>query len=114
LLQTARHARWAGDRTIADRLVLVLHVAYAFIPLGFLLMGAAIVWPAIFPTSAGLHAWMAGGVLMVIRPLYRRIHLTGLSQEAGPPLGVEDLRTAEAGDRLLQRRDAEVGIHRVR
>jgi hypothetical protein len=22
----------------------------------------------------------------VIRPLYRRIHLTGLSQEAGPPL----------------------------
>src|SRR4029077_18786626 len=25
-------------------------------------------------------------VLMVIRPLYRRIHPTGLSQEAGPPL----------------------------
>jgi len=25
-------------------------------------------------------------VLMVIRPLYRRIHLTKLSQEAGPPL----------------------------
>jgi hypothetical protein len=25
-------------------------------------------------------------VLMVIRPPYRRIHLTGLSQEAGPPL----------------------------
>jgi hypothetical protein len=31
-------------------------------------------------------------VLMVIRPLYRRIHLTGLSQEAGPPL--KPLRTS--------------------
>ena len=62
LLQTARHVRWAGDRTLADRLVLVLHVAYAFVPLGFLLMGAAVLWPAIFPTSAGLHAWMAGAV----------------------------------------------------
>jgi uncharacterized protein involved in response to NO len=27
LLQTVRHVRWAGDRTLADRLVLVLHVA---------------------------------------------------------------------------------------
>jgi uncharacterized protein involved in response to NO len=42
LLQTVRHVRWAGDRTLADRLVLVLHVAYAFVPLGFLLLGAAV------------------------------------------------------------------------
>src|SRR5271154_452035 len=28
-------------------------------------------------------------------------------------IGVEDLRPAEAGDRLLQCRDAEVGIYRV-
>jgi len=31
VLQTVRLARWAGDRTIADRLVLALHVAYAFV-----------------------------------------------------------------------------------
>jgi NnrS protein len=42
--------------------VLVLHVAYAFVPLGFFLMGAAIIWPAVFPSGAGLHAWMAGAV----------------------------------------------------
>ena len=59
-LQAARLARWAGERTLADRLVLVLHVAYMFIPLGFLLLGAAILWPAQWPTSAGLHAWTAG------------------------------------------------------
>ena len=41
VLQVVRLARWAGDRTFADRLVLVLHVAYAFVPLGFLLIGAS-------------------------------------------------------------------------
>jgi len=59
-LQSVRVARWAGDRTFADRLVLILHVAYAFVPLGFLFLGAAILWPADFPTSAALHAWTAG------------------------------------------------------
>ena len=43
LVQGIRHGRWAGDRTLADRLVLVLHVAYAFVPIGFLLVGAAVV-----------------------------------------------------------------------
>jgi len=38
-LHTARLARWAGERTLADRLVLVLHVGYAFVPLGLLLNG---------------------------------------------------------------------------
>ena len=57
VLQTARLARWAGDRTVADRLVLVLHVAYAFVPVEFLLLGAAVLWPSDWPTSAALHAW---------------------------------------------------------
>jgi uncharacterized protein involved in response to NO len=52
VVQSVRLARWAGDRTFADRLVLVLHVAYAFVPLGFLLLGAAILWPLDLPTSA--------------------------------------------------------------
>ena len=37
--------RRAGDRTLADRLVLVLHVAYAFVPIGFFLIGASVLWP---------------------------------------------------------------------
>ena len=60
LLESVRHVRRAGDRTLADRLVLVLHVAYAFVPIGFFPIGASVLWPAIFPTSAGFHAWMAG------------------------------------------------------
>ena len=53
VLQAARLARWAGDRTFADRLVLVLHVGYAFVPIGFLLLGTAILWPSEWPASAG-------------------------------------------------------------
>lgn len=40
-----RYLRRAGDRAYADRLVLVLHIAYAFVPIGFLLLGAAILGP---------------------------------------------------------------------
>ena len=33
LLQALRLGRWAGERTLRDRLVLILHVAYAFVRL---------------------------------------------------------------------------------
>ncbi len=58
LLQIARLARWAGDRTWRDRLVLVLHVGYAFLPLGFLLSSAAAL--NVVAVSAGIHAWTVG------------------------------------------------------
>ena len=81
LLQGIRHGRWAGDRTLADRLVLVLHVAYAFVPIGFLLLGAAVVWPAIFPTSAGIHAWMAGAAGLMTLAVMTRASLGHTGQE---------------------------------
>jgi uncharacterized protein involved in response to NO len=60
LVQAVRLARWAGDRTLRDRLVLVLHAAYAFVPLGFVLTGlAALGW---LGPSAGAHAWTVGAV----------------------------------------------------
>jgi uncharacterized protein involved in response to NO len=58
VLHIVRLARWAGDRTGRDRLVLILHVGYAFVPLGFLLAGAAAVdW---VPGDTASHAWMVG------------------------------------------------------
>lgn len=62
VLQFIRLARWAGDRVLADRLVLALHIGYLFVPLGFLLVGASILWPYEIPASAGLHAWMVGAI----------------------------------------------------
>ncbi len=58
VLHIVRLARWAGDRTFRDRLVLILHVGYAFVPFGFLLVGAAVF--GLGEQSAGIHAWMVG------------------------------------------------------
>ncbi|KZE29259.1 NnrS family protein [Chelatococcus daeguensis] len=60
LLQAVRLARWAGERTARDRLVLILHVAYLFVPLGFLLVGIAALTGV--PAEAGIHAWTGGAV----------------------------------------------------
>ena len=60
VLQAARLVRWAGDRTLHERLLLVLHLGYAFVPLGFVLVALAAL--DIAPASAGIHAWMVGGV----------------------------------------------------
>jgi uncharacterized protein involved in response to NO len=58
LFQFARLSRWAGDRTLHDRLVLILHIGYAFVPLGFLLSSAAAL--GFIAVSAGIHAWTVG------------------------------------------------------
>jgi uncharacterized protein involved in response to NO len=49
----------------------VLHAAYAFVPLGFLLTGASALSDAV-PASAGIHAWTAGAVgLMTLAVMTR-------------------------------------------
>ena len=55
-------SRWAGERTARERLLAILHVGYAFVPLGFLLGGAASLAPGEVPPSAGIHAWTAGAI----------------------------------------------------
>jgi uncharacterized protein involved in response to NO len=83
-LNLARLARWAGDRTCRDRLVLVLHVGYAFVPLGFLLAGAAAL-DLIVP-SAGVHAWTVGAAGTMTLAVMTRASLghTGNALVASP------------------------------
>ncbi len=72
-LQTVRLLRWAGYRTWRDRLVLVLHIAYAFIPLGFFLAAAAAFgWLA---ASTGNHAWAAGAAGLMVLAIMSRASL---------------------------------------
>src|SRR5215470_1327464 len=84
VLQLFRIARWAGERTARERLVLILHVAYAFVPLGFLLTSLAAF--GIVAPSAGLHAWMTGAVGAMTLAVMTRASLghTGHELIAGP------------------------------
>ena len=52
----------AGPATarLRDRLVLILHLAYAFIPAGYILSGLAAF--DVVPASAGIHAWTGGAI----------------------------------------------------
>jgi uncharacterized protein involved in response to NO len=60
LLQLVRLGRWAGDRALREPLVVILHVGYAFVPLGFFLMALG-AFQLVLQT-AGFHAWMVGAV----------------------------------------------------
>lgn len=62
LAHGARLARWSGPHTCREPLVLILHVGYAFIPLGFFAVGISNIWPQTVPPAVALHAWTAGAV----------------------------------------------------
>ncbi len=84
-VQFVRLGRWAGDRTTADRFVLVLHVGYAFVPIGFALLGASVLNPLIVSSSVGIHAWTAGAFGLMPLAIMTRASLghTGQPLTAG-------------------------------
>jgi uncharacterized protein involved in response to NO len=61
LLNLARLSRWQGWRTMREPLVAILHLGYAWLGLGLVLLGAARLTPAVEQT-AGVHALTAGAV----------------------------------------------------
>ncbi len=79
LLHLVRLARWAGDRTARERLLLILHVGYFFVPLGFLLNAAAAF--AYVPASAGVHAWMVGAAGIMTLAVMSRATLGHTGQQ---------------------------------
>ena len=62
IVQTARLWRWSGVHTWREPLVFVLHLGYAFIPLGFLLGATSILVPGSVAGTAALHAWTVGAI----------------------------------------------------
>ena len=74
LLQAARLARWGGLRTVSDPLVLVLHVGYAWIPIGLLLLGLSVAGLPV-PRSAAIHALTAGAMATMILAVMTRASL---------------------------------------
>ncbi len=81
----ARLAGWRGHRTLAEPLVWVLHLGYAWLVAGFALMGAAVLVPAL-PQSAALHALTAGAMGTMTLAIMTRATLghSGQALTAGP------------------------------
>jgi uncharacterized protein involved in response to NO len=62
VLLAIRLARWNGLPTWRDPLLFILHLGYAFVPLGLALLAAALIWPQSVPKDATVHAWTAGAI----------------------------------------------------
>lgn len=80
-----RLSRWCGLRTAGEPLLLVLHVGYAWLPLGLILLAAARLTP-LLPGSAALHALTAGAVGTMTVAVMCRATLghSGRALTAGP------------------------------
>jgi uncharacterized protein involved in response to NO len=74
LAQLLRLSRWGGQRTFADPLLLILHVGYAWIPVGLFLLGLSVAGFDI-PESAGVHALTAGAMTTMILAVMSRASL---------------------------------------
>jgi uncharacterized protein involved in response to NO len=70
-----RLSRWAGERTAGEPLVLILHVAYAFVPFGFLLLALGILMPGLVGASGALHGWTAGAIALMTLAVMTRASL---------------------------------------
>lgn len=100
-LHAVRLVRWAGDRTLRDRLVLVLHVAYAFVPAGFLLLGLSF-WSGAVPQSAGIHAFTAGAMGLMPLAVMTRATLGHTGQPLAASRGTQAIYALAAIGAVLR------------
>jgi len=74
LIHAFKLGRWRGLATRTNPLLFILHVAYAWIPIGYALMGLAIFgW--LFTPSAALHALTMGAIGGIIFAITTRVSL---------------------------------------
>ncbi len=86
LVQVIRLRRWLGWRTVASPLLLILHLAFAFLPCGLFALGLA--GFGIVPAALGLHLLGIGGIGGMTLAVMMRASLghTGRALEIGPML----------------------------
>ncbi len=75
VLHAIRLARWRGWATLAEPLLVVLHVAYLWLPVAFLLMGLAALAPAWADPTTALHALTAGAIGLLTMAVMTRASL---------------------------------------
>ena len=91
-LQLVRLARWAGYRTVRERLLLILHIGYAFVPIGFLLNACSAF--GIVPAGAGIHAWMGGAAGVMTLAVMSRASLGHTGQQLTASVATQGIYAA--------------------
>ncbi|MEZ5816613.1 MAG: NnrS family protein [Hyphomicrobiaceae bacterium] len=88
LVNAWRLGRWAGYRTVAEPLVLILHVAFAFVPIGLALVALGTLRPDVVAPTGALHAWTAGAIGLMTLAVMTRASLghTGQPLTATRPI----------------------------
>lgn len=84
--------RWAGERTFPDRLVLILHIGYAFVPVGYL--STALAALELVASSAGIHAWTAGAIGTMTLAVMTRASLGHTGQALSASFGTQAIYLA--------------------
>lgn len=98
-----RLARWRGERTCREPLLLILHVGYGWLAVGLLLVGADSLYQFL-PPAAALHALTVGAIGTMTLAVMTRATLghTGRPLSAGPgTVAIYLLISAAAVLRLL-------------
>jgi uncharacterized protein involved in response to NO len=97
-----RMLRWAGDRSVRDPLVFILHIAYVFVPSGLALAGLAILFPETIPSAAGIHAFGAGAIGCMTLAVMTRAALGHTGRELRADVGTCSIYAAIVGAALLR------------
>ncbi len=85
VLHLIRLSRWAGERSFSEPLLWVLHLGYALLPIGALLVALEILRPGVLGFAAAQHIWMAGTIGLMTMAVMTRATLghTGQALTAG-------------------------------
>lgn len=88
LMNIVRLARWKGWKTIPEGLLVILHIAYAFIPAGMIAIALSISFPDVVPNAGVLHLLTAGAIGMMTLAVMTRASLghTGRKLVADGPI----------------------------
>lgn len=90
----ARQARWTPHRTAAEPLLAILHVAYVFVALGFLLSGLGVLRDDYDFATAGLHAWTSGAIAVMMIAVMTRVSRGHSGRTLTAPFGTVVLYAA--------------------
>ena len=85
VVHAVRLVRWQGRHTGAEPLVWILHLAYACLPLGAVMIGLSVLWPGSIGMASAQHVWMAGAMALMTMAVMTRATLghTGQPLHAG-------------------------------